>query len=591
MRWHLSLVAAVLLSPAIAAAQPAAAAPGAEVGATEIYERQRTRRAMDALGLRAEASPEGKRISFIRVYREDVLVEDELWPTFPNGLHWLTRESVIRRELLFEEGEAYNGEAVAETERNLRSVSTYSFSLVNIVAVEAGHEGDVGILVYTRDLWSLRFESDFQVTGSQLDHLLLQPVERNLFGHHKVAAVRFVLVPDTYRFGQSFTDQRFAGESLRLSEAADLIINRDTGEFEGFDAAISFGRPFYNLSDDFAWSLSPSYSTSVRRVLQGGVPVTYDIPETDEEEAIPRIFRDRSASVSLSGFYRRGHAYRQTFGAGFALSDRRVGENDETGLTPDQVAPFRRDVLPRQRTEVGPVFRYGLFTPTYETFEHLTTLGQSEDVRSGPAMDAVLSVPLSALGSTADGFAVEGSAGYVLAGGDALLDVSAGASARLEDGRVINQRLSGQVRGATPRVSFARLVAKLTWTGRRNDTSRAFVSLGGNNGLRGFLSQAFSQIGGNALLGNVEIRTEPLVIASFIHLGAVAFYDVGTVYSRAADLTLHHSTGLGLRLLFPQFNRYPFRADVGIPVGEGGGFVPTFGGGQAVPLTATEDAN
>src|SRR5690606_17237772 len=104
------------------------------------------------------------------------------YPTFFNAFHWLTDEDVVRRELLFEEGGPYREVRVLETMRNLRSIGVYA--LARIVPVHA-EDGQVGVLVYVRDLWSLRAETDFQVTAGTVDRLLLQLTERNLFGRNK----------------------------------------------------------------------------------------------------------------------------------------------------------------------------------------------------------------------------------------------------------------------------------------------------------------------------------------------------------------------------------------------------------------------
>jgi hypothetical protein len=48
---------------------------------------------------------------------------------------------------------------------------------------------------------------------------------------------------------------------------------------------------------------------------------------------------------------------------------------------------------------------------------------------------------------------------------------------------------------------------------------------------------------------------------------------------------------MGLRVLFPQFNREVFRVDFGVPISGGSGFVINFSAGsqQAVPLSPEED--
>src|SRR4051812_7920868 len=97
------------------------------------YEEQRVDRELTRRSLRVDPSPEGKRIAYVEVVREDVLAPDEFWPTWPNTFHWLTKESVVRRELLAASGDTYRQARIDESMRNLRDLAI--FSLVRIVAV------------------------------------------------------------------------------------------------------------------------------------------------------------------------------------------------------------------------------------------------------------------------------------------------------------------------------------------------------------------------------------------------------------------------------------------------------------------------
>jgi hypothetical protein len=90
------------------------------------------------------------------------------------------------------------------------------------------------------------------------------------------------------------------------------------------------------------------------------------------------------------------------------------------------------------------------------------------------------------------------------------------------------------------------------------------------------------------MVANFELRTLPLQWRA-VQLGGVIFYDVGSVYESLDDFEAHHAVGLGVRLLFPQLNRYPFSFDGGMSFDPGFRFVPTYTGGQFFPLTAAED--
>ena len=79
---------------------------------------------------------------------------------------WLTDPEVIERELLLAEGDVYDEARAEESMRNLRALGI--FALVRIVAVTTPDPKRSGLLVYTRDLWSLRLETGFAGTGEAL---------------------------------------------------------------------------------------------------------------------------------------------------------------------------------------------------------------------------------------------------------------------------------------------------------------------------------------------------------------------------------------------------------------------------------------
>jgi hypothetical protein len=85
---------------------------------------------------------------------------------------------------------------------------------------------------------------------------------------------------------------------------------------------------------------------------------------------------------------------------------------------------------------------------------------------------------------------------------------------------------------------------------------------------------------------NAECRTTSVNIWS-ARVGLDAFYDVGDAVDDLADLSLKQSVGLGVRILFPYFDRVVFRVDWGFPLTPGyptfpGGLFVTFG--QAFPM-------
>ncbi len=571
------------------------------------YEQSR----LDALLLRehlgVEPAPEGKTIAYIRYERSEVFEGDDLLvpvvlprfsPTWPNHFHWLTEEVTIARELLLRSGQPFEGARAEESMRNLRELGI--FSLVRIVAVKTDDPSQVGVVVYTRDLWSLRLEQSFAGVGSTFS-LGVSLVERNFLGRNKQLETRFFLDPLTYSAGQTYLDPRMFGGKLRLYEAFDVIVNRQSGKTEGSVGTLLWGMPFHDLAQERSFDLLAHYADYVYRDAPNGVVTGFDAAngprhgkscQPGAPGCIPRVFHDQRVRFEGAFNERIGERYKQTFTVGAGFADRSVAPNAETMLPASFQQVFLHEVLPRVRREAYPFVRYRLSLPRFATFTNLATFGQSETVQTGPRLDARFALPLTEFGSSSDGFVTHGLAGYVWGGHDALVDVVVEAAGRVENQYVIDEEAVFRVRAATPSTDWlqGRFVMRVIWDGRRHDSQNTLVALGGNSGLRGYRSQYFFSFGGSYVLGNLEYRSRPLKLQS-VHLGAVAFYDAGTTYTQLSAARLHHAAGAGLRVLFPQFNRYAFRLDAGVPL-DSHGFAVTFsyGSDQAIALTPGEDA-
>lgn len=553
----------------------------------ETYEVQRTERLMRELDLEPASEPEGKRIAWVRVVRDDVFVEDEVWPTLFNWFHATTREYIVRRELLFEAGEPYHEALIEESMRNLRGMPIIALVRIEPVAIEGSSE--VGVLVHTRDRWSLRLETGFNIT-TFVDQLAVRGTERNFLGRNKTLGVDFVLVPQSYSFSQLYYARRVWGSSVSLTEQAGIILNRETARPEGSLWRLEVGEPFYNLRQRWSWLAHFDYDEYVARRRSGKEVRSIPGPSFGPDLADPKLaWRQRTLLANVYGSLRAGDILKQTWSLGWDARGVRAHATAETELAPELTRWFEREILPLQRTEIGPLLRYELFTARYVTFENLTTFGQSENIRVGPSLSLTARLPLAAFASSSNSLVVSGSAGFTAAPGAFLLDARVGGRVRYESSRFVDQRLELMMRGATPVLFGAfRIVGRTALEARRRDLANTFVSLGASNGLRGYISQQFGANGGSRFLTNLELRTLPVEWEA-VHVGGVVFYDVGTVYRELSDARLYHAVGVGLRVLFPQLNSTPFSLDAGMSFDPGFRLVPALQSAQAVPMTLAED--
>src|ERR1017187_3808748 len=131
--------------------------------------------ALAARGLTIDPAPAGKIIGTIHVVNLEVFQPgDGGFLEWFNHFHRTTREDHVRRESLLASGTPYDPALADETVRNLRYQSVYDSndtglsSVVAVVPIQAAVPGTVALLMVTRDLWSLRFNSDWSfepITG------------------------------------------------------------------------------------------------------------------------------------------------------------------------------------------------------------------------------------------------------------------------------------------------------------------------------------------------------------------------------------------------------------------------------------------
>ena len=100
-----------------------------------------------------------------------------------SALHTVSRESLIRRQLLFAAGDTVDTLLVGETMRRLRAQHLYADAV--ILATRCDGTGGVGLSIHTRDTWSLRPTARLR-SASQLS---LGVEERNFLGTGRTIAL------------------------------------------------------------------------------------------------------------------------------------------------------------------------------------------------------------------------------------------------------------------------------------------------------------------------------------------------------------------------------------------------------------------
>jgi hypothetical protein len=143
------------------------------------------------VALRANAAelPASLRIGRITIDATPVFNASEAGGGFYRGanlLHVQTRPELLRRFLLFKEGDPYDPEKLAETERNLRL-----FDFLTSVSVTAGppHNGVVDVAVVTHDAWTTDVTGDFSNEGGKSTYDV-DVMQKDLFGSGSALDIR-----------------------------------------------------------------------------------------------------------------------------------------------------------------------------------------------------------------------------------------------------------------------------------------------------------------------------------------------------------------------------------------------------------------
>ena len=533
-------------------------------------ERASVERALVARGYVLDPAPWDKQIGAVRVYNEEVFAEGNGLLRFFNHFHVTTKESTIRAESVISAGEIWDQARVDETARRLRD--PLWTSVVAVIPVASQTPGQVDVLIITRDIWSLRLNTQYTVQLGKLTNLSMSLSENNFLGRRDVLAAAITMDQGSIAVGPLFIDKNLLGEHLDLRVRVDDILNRDALtkhsklDSEGTQSTIALTRPLWSLASEWAGGVSFTHRFAIDRQFRGTGLRTFDDtdPETGAVTPIGREYAMRRWGTN--GYVTRqwGDALKQQLSFGHSFDSQRPAPLATFPGDDAQRARFIASVLPRSEVTSVPYVEYSFFTPRYRTLRNLGTFDLAEDARLGPDLDVTLGFGLKLIGSDENFERFSGAAGWTFPWSrDGFVRVAAGLAGRYQLGTWIDNSVTGSLRGATPVLANAfRLLAQTSLSSKWNNTQNTFYAVGSDTGLRGFSINEF--IGQRLFNLQLEARTLPYPIW-VLRVGAVAFYDLGGAADSLAQMTVHQDAGLGLRMLVPQTSAQLFKVDLAVP--------------------------
>jgi len=437
-------------------------------------------------------------------------------------LHASTKENVIRRVLLFKEGDRARTRRIYETERLLRALPFVKDAHIDPVVQP---DGSVLALVRVRDAWTTQVNAGFSSVGGQRS-MNLGLDEKNFMGSGKSLA--FDLSKDHQRstWGITYNDPQFLGSRWTLM-AQDQYLS------DGFARAFSLGRPFFALDTPWSASVALDQKHTSLYLYEHGVQV-FQTPFVQDEAqwAGAAAFHESADRV-----WRAGLAFnRQDTGYGAVT---RIGSQDTL------LAPAFAD-----RRLRGAALTLSTEEDAFESFYDFLGMDTPEDYNLSWNGSLQFGYYSEALGSTfnAPYFAVQASQGWSASADDLTL-LSASTSGRVPASGLQN----GQVNLAL--VQYYRLTKDQILAGYaavdlgcRLDPENWYY-VGGDQGLRGFPNEL--RPGDARWLASAEYRllTEQRWWG-LVRLGYDAFVDAGAVrqFNGQGWSRPYSDIGCGLRL-------------------------------------------
>ncbi|WP_297791351.1 BamA/TamA family outer membrane protein [uncultured Marinobacter sp.] len=473
--------------------------------------------------------PEGALIGRIRVVRRPIFdVSDPEQDNFLyrtlNTLNVPTWESALRAQLVFDEGDVYQPDLLAESERTLRQREYLTAAWVGATHV-CGSEVEVSVLV--RDTWTLLPSVGASRAGGEntTNTGLSDP---NFLGSGKSVGVSYSRDPDRTETSVYFDDPNVLGSHWQSGFSYD---RRSDGRGRG----VYLERPFYSEQADWRFGLSGVDDIREESRFVGAVDIA-EYRRSREFASVDvgwRLAERSDRQLRLLAGYRYD-----------ALEFERLP--DEPGL----------DVLPTDRTLSYPWIGFDYRENRFREMTNLTQLQRVEDVRDGFVWRTELGYSSTGLGATEDRAVLNMDFQDALLATEtnfARYGISQSGTWRFDENRVENLLGTLSVEyfhGGS--VRWNSWYSNLSFTAAHNLTVDQQLLIGGDNGLRGYPSEY--QQGNRRALWTLERRYFPdWHPFKLFRLGGVLFTDVGRAWfsdgrNNGPDEGVLKDVGFGLRL-------------------------------------------
>jgi len=439
-----------------------------------------------------------------------------------NHLHMSTREAVIRRVLLFAEGDPVRERRIYETERLLRALPFLKDASITPVAAP---DGSVVAHVRVKDGWTTQVNVAFSSVGGQKT-MSLGIDEKNFLGAGKSVAYDLSKDHERSTWGLAYGDPQLFGSRWTLAAHTQYLT-------DGFSRSLHLARPVFALDPPWSPGLALSTSHTSLYLYDQGKQV-YQAPFMQNEI---RMYGAKLLHASADRVWRGGLVLkRQDTSYGLIIP------TDVPSLLPPPQLQDRR--------LRGPALTLSTQEDAFDTFVDLQGMDTPEDYNLAWTGELELGTFTRAWGSTmaAPFFKVQVAKGWSQDSEDLTLFTGSWDGRRPSAG-LENSHLSLSLVQYCKLTSHQILAGMVTVDRAQHPDPETWYYIGGDQGLRGFPNQLHPGDARWTASFNYRLLTDQRWW-SLVRLGFSAFVDMGSV--RRLDgqgwSRTYSDVGVGLRL-------------------------------------------
>jgi len=434
-----------------------------------------------------------------------------------NKLHAKTNDNVVRRELLFKEGDIYDPALVAESERILRS---YAYFRKVTIHVSKPENNMVDMIVETHDVWTTELQANWGSTAGQTNWLL-GVAEFNMLGQGQSIKASYKKNLDEKIQTFSFQEPRLLNTHINLETHLDKGGNSESWHFQA-------NQPFYATVARWTAGFGIASQKEQQELLTSGVATSnFDMYHRSANVFTGYAFtaaRDKRSALTLAGS---------------------IDYTDFSNITTSNEA-----AAPKDRALKGITLSYSFEKISFVKERQLTKFDRDEDLYLGPKHIISYGMFPEKFGSTYEEKIIEYyySQGVPINPGEyALFNIYSKNQFREHMDTTSKQAIATQY---YHRISkHHTLAANMEFIKLFNPDNDQELLLGDDNGLRGYTVREFS--GNKKLFFSVEDRIFLMDdVWELFSVGGALFADSGMVWKRdeSVDLSkLKSDIGIGLR--------------------------------------------